>query len=106
MPHAIRITKASRSAGGHTAVATAMSKPTVNMGCGRAGWSSSSSIARTNAPSTNGASAKQTSGPSSPRHIALRAMGLAAYATVAATAGSAETRERPHQPVRAPRAER
>src|SRR5262249_40087505 len=48
----------------------------------------SSRVARTNACSTNGARAKQTRGPSSPRQIALRPIGLAAYATAAVTPGS------------------
>ena len=55
---------------------------------------------------TNGASAKHTSGPSSPSAIALRTIGLTAYATAVATPGSGRPRERPREAVRAERAER
>ena len=45
-------------------------------------------VARTNAPSTNGASGEEHSGPSSPCQIAFRAIGLAAYAAAAAMPGN------------------
>ena len=44
--------------------------------------------ARTTASRMNGASAKHTRGPRSPRPIAARPTGLAAYAVAATTAGS------------------
>src|SRR2546421_7739155 len=56
------------------------------------------------APSTNGANAKHTSGPSSPFQIAFRTIGLAAYAIDPATAGNADDangrtiRYTPHAP--------
>ena len=75
---------------------TVVRRPDLRVGlAGRVGIAAGSeslagSVARTNAPSTNGASAKHTSGPSSPRQIALRAIGLAAYAAAAAMPGSDE----------------
>ena len=54
----------------------------------------------------NGASAKHTSGPRSPRPIASRPTGFAAYAVAATTAGNTRRGERAHEPVRAPDAQR
>ena len=68
---------ASSKAGGQNAPATSSSRPTVTIACNRA-RRSVASAARMRACITNGASAKHTSGPSSPSAIALRTMGLIA----------------------------
>src|SRR5207248_2016939 len=88
MQKATPIAGARRRAGGQTEPATAASKVTVHTRWRRLCLGASSPVARTNAPNTNGASAKQTSGPSSPCQIAFRAIGLAAYTAAAAMPGN------------------
>ena len=107
-----------KSAGGQTEPAIAVTNATEHRTCTRLRFPSRSPmggvvvasssplpVMRTNAPSTYGASANKTSGPSSPPQIALRAIGIGGVGRGRRDPRQRRRREGPQEPVRAEGAE-